>query len=350
MGHTIYCYKDKQGKVVYVGQTKNIKDRHRQHIKYDPYHENAKEYNYPLSRGIRKYGEEYYTLEILEDNILTDNEADEREKYWIKFYDTYWNGYNQTMGGNVHGRREQYTEEQINEVITLLRDTTFTIEEIAEKTGMSITHIHQINYGKRRALSEITYPIRNPNYKGYMGIRFSQDEAKEIALLIKNSKISFRKICKKYNCTMKTLRKINEGKYPYNFKDFSYPIRKHSYNIRTIPLDFVKNIHQDLLNPSLPIEEIAERYYTTKNTVKKINAGEIKLPEYSYPIRKPAYCLHKISPEQNKEIHLLIRDTNESFKKIGERYNVSETTISYINKGSDEYYHLPNWVYPIRKT
>lgn len=36
---------------------------------YDPYNKKAKEYNYPLSRGVRKYGAEEYELIILEDNV-----------------------------------------------------------------------------------------------------------------------------------------------------------------------------------------------------------------------------------------------------------------------------------------
>jgi len=30
--------------------------------------------------------------------------VNEREKYWIKFYDSYYNGYNATLGGE--GRKE----------------------------------------------------------------------------------------------------------------------------------------------------------------------------------------------------------------------------------------------------
>ena len=54
---------------------------------------NNKEYNYPLSRGIRKYGIDEYELLILEDNIPQE-ELNAREKYWIRYYDTCFNGYN----------------------------------------------------------------------------------------------------------------------------------------------------------------------------------------------------------------------------------------------------------------
>ena len=66
--NTIYAYKDKShNKIVYVGQTVNLRKRHYDHTKQDPYNKNLLEYEYPLSRGIRKYGIENYELLVLED-------------------------------------------------------------------------------------------------------------------------------------------------------------------------------------------------------------------------------------------------------------------------------------------
>lgn len=52
----------------------------------------------PLYRAFKKYNLENFTFEILEE--CSTNELNDREKYWIQFYDTYRNGYNQTIGGN----------------------------------------------------------------------------------------------------------------------------------------------------------------------------------------------------------------------------------------------------------
>lgn len=88
----IYAYKKiSEDKIVYVGQTVQLEVRHKQHMLYDPYNEKNPEYEYPLSRGIRKYGPDEYELIILEENIPLEL-LDEREKYWIAFYDTYWHG------------------------------------------------------------------------------------------------------------------------------------------------------------------------------------------------------------------------------------------------------------------
>lgn len=70
-------------------------------------------YNSILNRAIRKYGAENFKVEILEDNI-PENLLDEREAYWINYYQTYYlnnqHGYNMTHGGD--GRRK-YDEKEI---------------------------------------------------------------------------------------------------------------------------------------------------------------------------------------------------------------------------------------------
>jgi hypothetical protein len=68
--NTIYAYKDKmRNKVVYVGQTVNLKNRHYDHVKMEPFNPKGKEYNYPLSKAIRKYGVDNYELIILESDL-----------------------------------------------------------------------------------------------------------------------------------------------------------------------------------------------------------------------------------------------------------------------------------------
>ena len=49
-------------------------------------------------RAIRKYGEENFYIELLETVPIQD--LNEREKYWINYYDSYNNGYNSTLGGD----------------------------------------------------------------------------------------------------------------------------------------------------------------------------------------------------------------------------------------------------------
>lgn len=72
----------------------------------------------PIHRSMAKYGEENFTLEILE-TVDTYDELKEREKYWIKFYNSMdrSKGYNLTEGGDgTFGRlHSEETKEKIRQ-------------------------------------------------------------------------------------------------------------------------------------------------------------------------------------------------------------------------------------------
>jgi len=56
------------------------------------FNSSAHEYDYPLSRAFRKYGLENFTFEIIEE--CSPEKLNERERHWIHFYDSFYNGYN----------------------------------------------------------------------------------------------------------------------------------------------------------------------------------------------------------------------------------------------------------------
>lgn len=97
MGY-IYKITNTQNNKVYIGQTtKTIDDRWCQHHKnYDkPYFSHL-----PLYRAMNKYGLQHFVCEEIEE--VSNQELDEREKYWIKYYNSFGeNGYNATLGGRA---------------------------------------------------------------------------------------------------------------------------------------------------------------------------------------------------------------------------------------------------------
>lgn len=221
----IYAYRKKDNKkIVYVGQTTDLYTRNKQHINYDPFNSNTKEYNYPLSRGIRKYGQDYYELIILEKDVLS-SKLNEREKYWIAYYDTYWHGYNQTPGGS-NPTKPIYEEDVINLTISLLQDENFSFKDIQNKTGLSLTHIYNINIGARRKKDNINYPIRPSNAKGTKGLKFDENELLEIYKNLIYSKKTYKKIANDFNCCPETISRINSGKIKkYKLSNYFYPLR-----------------------------------------------------------------------------------------------------------------------------
>lgn len=106
MKGVIYKYTSPSGKS-YIGQTINEHKRKLQH-KYNSSHINSKYYYLPFYVAIRKYGFDSFNYEILYTIISDDiNEVhkilDNMEIYYIGQYNSYYEGYNCTIGGSTPG-------------------------------------------------------------------------------------------------------------------------------------------------------------------------------------------------------------------------------------------------------
>ena len=115
MNGTIYLIENKINGHKYVGQTRvKLKERLYQH-----YCESKKYTNRPLYRAINKHGIGNFKVEILE-KCLVDT-LDEREIYWIDFFDTFKNSqhYNCTLGGEG-GEISDDTKQRISKAMSLV--------------------------------------------------------------------------------------------------------------------------------------------------------------------------------------------------------------------------------------
>lgn len=74
---------------------------------------------------MNKYGSEHFHIKLIEET----NNPEERERYWIQYYDSYHNGYNATLGGDGKCWLE-LPEEQI---ICDYKDNNFSICSLADK-------------------------------------------------------------------------------------------------------------------------------------------------------------------------------------------------------------------------
>lgn len=88
----IYKITAKHNNKVYIGQSIDIYNRWKSHWKQ--VNQGASDH---IHNSMRKYGKEGFTFEIIER--CSQDIINEREKYWINFYDSYNNGYNLTTGG-----------------------------------------------------------------------------------------------------------------------------------------------------------------------------------------------------------------------------------------------------------
>lgn len=93
----IYKITNKINNKAYIGCSKNIEHRWLCHksesiLGYNP------QYNYTIHKAFRKYGIDNFNFEIIEET--SEDKLFDREKYWIEYFNTYYNGYNETLGGD----------------------------------------------------------------------------------------------------------------------------------------------------------------------------------------------------------------------------------------------------------
>ena len=141
----------------YIGQSVQIEKRWQRH-QQDAFNESSKGYEYPLYKAIRKYGLECFNFEILE--TCKQEELNEREVYWITYYQSYIHGYNQTPGGQ-NPTYKKITPEMLDNITTELQTNSLIKHaELAEKYNVSVETIQGINTGRywRR---DLAYPLQD---------------------------------------------------------------------------------------------------------------------------------------------------------------------------------------------
>lgn len=126
----IYCYYCIPTDKYYVGQTVNPEKRFKRHINDTI---NKKD-NSKFHRAIRKYGLENFIYCVLEDNVLRDN-LNMREIDWIEYYDSFYSGYNLTLGAD--GAKGVIMTKEVRKRISESRKGKHLLEETKRKLSES---------------------------------------------------------------------------------------------------------------------------------------------------------------------------------------------------------------------
>lgn len=215
----IYKFENLINHKKYIGQSVDIERRYKDHLnRAKNYFPSNSEYNSSLHCAIRKYGIENFSFSILEE--CEKKKLNEQEIYWIKFYNSYAEGYNETTGGNLNQEASRKFEENfVNMIKELLLNSNLTYNEIHSQYGISLGRISEINTGKIWFDSKLQYPLR-------------QKKKQEIKQqnLIKNKQIS----CPVERVKLKSLiRSVPFTKIGEQFKVTDNAVRKwcDKYNL-----------------------------------------------------------------------------------------------------------------------
>ena len=262
MKGSIYVIKNTINDKVYVGQTtKKLSVRFNNHKAASRTGEDTKFY-----RAIRKYGEENFYIELLEEVDVKD--LNTKEIYWIKHYNSYYNGYNSTLGGDQPYR--------------------INYEKVAElwNNGMYLSEIARIMGNERDTISHILKDILGISTEEIKkrGIKAVRNITDEQVLEEWNNGLTPHQIHQKIGSTPETIKKIL---LEYGITEQEWKIRANNNNRKIDSQEVLK-----LWNQGLCLSDIYRAIYPNRDhihtsTIKKqlkefgITDEEFKKRQYS---------------------------------------------------------------------
>lgn len=149
MNHVLYGYIYKItndfNDLIYVGKTtETVKSRFNRHCRD---RKSSRMYG-SIDNLIQTVGREHFNVEEIEK--VPRELLNEREQYWINYYDSFYNGYNRTLGGEGN---LIYTSEEINKALDMYYNGA-SMTEIQEKYGLHHSTLHKyrkmLNLPKRK--------------------------------------------------------------------------------------------------------------------------------------------------------------------------------------------------------
>ena len=290
----IYKINFPNGKI-YIGRAIDIKRRIWEHY-------NKKD-NTICQKALRKYYDSFLDIEV---SILEEIEdyslIYDAERKWIKIYDSLnkEKGYNITDGGDgggigVYNTASKFSQDDLNNIYKLLEQQRTNVY-ISELYDVHPDTIGRINQGKTYFDRNRKYPIRKG--KGIVDYKdkfnsFSQEQLDLALYLLSTTRENYKKITELTTISKTTLTSLNLGKHPYcKNLNINFPIRKNRRSIKFNEQEILE-IKKLLMNPNLSIEDIANKYQCSRDTIGDINQGK------SYFDKKENYPIRKFYPNRN---------------------------------------------------
>ena len=195
----IYLISNDINSKLYVGQTiQTLSKRFNGHCCYS---KTDRSNNMYIKRAIHKYGRDKFHIKLLEECPI--EKLDEREIYWIAYYDSFKNGYNLTLGGNSN----RFSLCKLENSINIEKFKQYIIEfrplatEVASHFGISKCSVY--NLINRLNDPKLILNSYNPR-KG----KTIEDINKDELLALYNNGWSIRDLVKKFHIVKPKISKF----------------------------------------------------------------------------------------------------------------------------------------------
>ena len=265
MNKAIYKIVNKVNNKIYIGQSVNPTNR---------WHNHKSCRRTYIGRAISKYGVKNFDFQILE----WTKDYDERERYWIDYYESYGpKGYNLTAGGEG---QQRLPDEILDGIRKDIINTEFSLVELAEIYGISAQTISNLNQGLAYKEESYSYPLR---YKSqaltHKDVLFWEKTLSQF------SNLTIQEVVDKLDCTRTLLYLINSGKHSKSSKKYLYPIVP--YDRRYATIEEVQAIEKEIKNTKTPLKHIATQFGREREIVTKIKNGKHRYSskDLKFPLR-----------------------------------------------------------------
>lgn len=217
----IYKIQHKESGKIYIGQTRRtLEQRMYEHL----YNNNTY-----IDKSLTKYGRDAFYITIIE---TVDNEIlNEREEYWIKFYDCIApKGYNLNSGGNYAVNCEIVMEENFWKPIVCIETKQYfkSINDASEKTGYRHTNISRAAKGTRKTLYGLHWRYATEE-------EIKQEKVLDFTIQ-EHKKEKYNKNCKPIVCN-------ENNRFFYSQKQASEELEINEQNISRVLLGQRKKTH-----------------------------------------------------------------------------------------------------------
>lgn len=228
----IYLIINTINQVPYIGQAKNIYKRVNRHHIYDYKNPNDSCYDTKFYKAIRKYGLENFEIFVLE--LCPEELLDEKEKFYIKLFDSFHHGYNSTEGGQNWSPKIFSKETELKRAETREKNkslqgekhprakmTDTEVIEVRQRyiNGESIEQIYQdfkTRYSNKATFTNIvlgtTYKhvgnIPTESQIRHTNAKLTESQVKEIRKRYAKEKISYAKLGKEYGLSASSVMAI----------------------------------------------------------------------------------------------------------------------------------------------